>query len=101
MTHIATLPGSARQLVEDSDGRIFAVLDGPRAGLALVLKDGVEIVWEETAASAAASLDGFLFFVAGEEDRRVFRFCLWRGGQRQLTSWMLKPSMFPPISEVR
>ena len=79
MTHTATLPGSARQLVEDSDGRMFAVLEGPRSGLALVLKDGVEIVWEGTAASAAASLDGFLFFVAGEEDRRVFRLSVEGG----------------------
>ena len=80
MTHIATLPGSARQLVEDSDGRLFVVLDGPRAGLALVLEDGVEIVCEETVASAAASLDEFLFFVVGKEDRRIFRLSVEGGG---------------------
>ena len=73
MTHVATLPGTARQLVEDTEGRIFVVLDGPRAGLALVQENGVRMVYEGAVASAAASLDGFLFLVAGEEDRRVLR----------------------------
>ena len=73
MTQVATLPGPARQLVEDAEGRIFLVLDGPRAGLALVQENGVRMVYEEPVASAAASLDGFLYLVAGEKDRCVLR----------------------------
>ena len=46
MTHVAKLPAPARMLVEDMDGRIFVVLDEPRAGLALVVEDGVQIVYE-------------------------------------------------------
>jgi hypothetical protein len=46
MTQVATLPGPARQLVEDAEGRIFLVLDGPRAGLALIQENGVRMVYE-------------------------------------------------------
>ena len=75
MTYVAKLPGPARQLVEGTDGRIFVVLHEPKAGLGLVLEDGdgVQMVYEGTVASAAASLDGFLYLVEGEEDRRVLR----------------------------
>ena len=79
MTHVAKLPGPARMLVEATDGRIFVVLDKPRAGLALVVEDGVRMVYEGTVASAAVSLDGLLYLVSGEDDRGVIRLSAEEG----------------------
>ena len=76
MTHVAKLPGPARMLVEDSDGRVFVVLEEPRAGLALVLEESVRMVYEGTVASAAASLDGLVYLVAGGETMRVLRLSI-------------------------
>ena len=76
MTHVAKLPGPARILVEDSDGRVFVVLEEPWAGLALVLEESVQMVYEGTVASAAASLEGYVYLVAGGENMRVLRLSI-------------------------
>ena len=80
MTHVQPhspdLPGSLSRTMMDA---FLPSWKGLGRAWLWFWKDGVEIVWEETVASAAASLDGFLFFVAGEEDRRIFRLSVEGG----------------------
>ena len=62
MTLTAEFPGSARQLLEASGSGLFAVVGGVGGGLASVTDEGYEPVYQGEVVSAAASLDGYLFF---------------------------------------